>query len=571
MKNKEVAEIFREIAEILEIQDENPFRIRAYLKAAQNVESLSRDIAEVAEKDELEKIPGIGKDLAEKIKEIVKTGKLKFYEKLKHMVPEGLTILMSVPGLGPKTAKLLYDKLKIKNLKSLKKAASAHKISGLPGINQKTEENILRGIALIKKSQERMPLAEALAVAGEFTETLKKLKQVKQIEPAGSLRRRKETVRDIDILVTSSQPNRVMDVFTQLKQVKEVLAKGPTKSSVLTKQGIQVDLRVVKPKSFGAALLYFTGSKQHNIKLRTLAVKKGLKINEYGVFRKNRWLAGKTEQEIFRRFKLPFISPELREDQGEIEAGLKGKLPKLVNLNQIKGDLHVHSNWSDGSAKIEHIAQAAKNRGYQYIAICDHSQSIKIAGGLSIERLKRQIGLIHKLNKKFKNIRILAGSEVDIKSDGSLDYPDKILKELDIVVAAIHTGFKQSQQQLTSRIIAAMENKYVNIIAHPSGRLLGQREPYQLDIEKVLKAAKATRTFIEINAFPDRLDLTDINCRRAKELGVKAAVSTDAHMLEQLDYVYLGVTVARRGWLEEKDVINTLSLKQLMDLLRQKR
>ncbi|MBU4140305.1 MAG: DNA polymerase/3'-5' exonuclease PolX [Candidatus Omnitrophica bacterium] len=571
MKNKEVAEIFRQIAEILEIQEENPFRIRAYLKAAQNVESLSRDVAEVAEKDELEKIPGVGKDLAEKIKEIVKTGKLKFYEQLKDNIPEGLTILMSVPGLGPKTAKLLFDELKIKNIEGLEKAARAHKISALPGIKEKTEENILRGIALIRKAKERMSLAQAMATAAEFVQALRKLKEVKQIEPAGSLRRRKETVRDIDILVTSSQPEKIMDVFTGLGQVKEVKACGPTKSSVLTKDGIQVDLRCVRPKSFGAALLYFTGSKQHNIKLRQLAVKRGLKINEYGLFRGNKWLAGKTEEEMFGRFNLPYISPELREDSGEIEAGLKGKLPKIIDLKDIKGDLHVHSKWSDGASTIENIARASMKMRYGYIAICDHSQSIKIAGGLSIERLKKQIDLIHKLNKKLKDFRVLAGTEVDIKSDGRLDYPDKILKELDIVVAAIHTGFKQSQRQLTQRIIAAMENRYVNVIAHPSGRLIGQREPYDLDMEKVLKKARQTSTFIEINAFPERLDLTDINCRRARELGVKMAISTDAHMLEQLRLMYLGVTVARRGWLEKKDVVNTLPLEKLLQGLRQKR
>jgi len=571
MKNKEVAEIFRQIAEILEIQNENPFRIRAYLKAAQSVESLSQDIAEAAQKNQLEKIPGIGKDLAQKINEIVKTGKLKFYKQLRNKIPKGLTLLMSVPGLGPKTARLLYDKLKIKSIRQLEKAARTHKISRLPGIKEKTEENILRGIALIKKAKERMPLAHALSVAAEFTQALKKLKEVKQVEPAGSLRRRKETVRDIDILVTSSRPKKIMDVFTELRQVKEVLSKGETKSSVLTEDGIQVDVRVVKPKSFGAALLYFTGSKEHNIKLRKLAVKKGWKVNEYGLFRKNKWLAGKTEEEIFKKFKLPFIIPELREDQGEIEAAFGGKLPKAIEIADIKGDLHIHSQWSDGTEKIEDIANSARRQGYKYIAITDHSQSIKIAGGLTIERLKKQIDLIHKLNKKLKGFRILAGSEVDIKSDGSLDYPDKILKELDMVIGAIHTGFKQSQEQLTRRIISAMDNRYVNIISHPSGRLLGRREAYALDMEKVLKKAKATGTFMEINTFPDRLDLIDVNCRRAKELGVKMAISTDSHKLEHLKFMPLGLSVARRGWLEKKDVINTLPLEKLLKLIRLKR
>ena len=571
MRNKEVAEVFRQIAEILEIQGENPFRIRAYLKAAQNIESLSRDIADLAEKDELEEIPGVGEDLAGKIKELLKSGKLKFYEQLKKRIPKGLTVLMSVPGLGPKTAKLLYDELKIKSIKGLEQAVRRHKISTLPGIKQKTEENILRGIALIKKSKQRMPLALAISAADEFVQPLKKLKEAKEVQPAGSLRRKKETVRDIDILVTSSKPQKIMDVFTALPQVKEVLAKGRTKSSILTTGGIQVDVRVVPQKSFGAALLYFTGSKQHNIKLRKLALKKGLKINEYGVFRKNKWLTGKTEEQIYKKFKLIFINPELREDTGEIEAALKGKLPKILEPENIKGDLHLHSQWSDGAASIEDIAKAARLRGYKYIAITDHSQSLKVAGGLSVEQLEKQINLIRKLNERFKGFRILAGAEVEIKSDGSLDYPDKILKNLDIVIAAVHTGFKQSRQQLTLRITRAMENSYINIIAHPSGRLIGQREPYALDMEAVLKKAVQTKTLMEISAFPSRLDLIDVNCRRARELGVKMVISTDGHTPEHLEYMHLGVSVARRGWLEKKDVVNTLSLEKLLKALKQKR
>ncbi|MBN2097020.1 MAG: DNA polymerase/3'-5' exonuclease PolX [Candidatus Omnitrophica bacterium] len=571
MKNKAVAEIFRQIGEILEIQGENPFRIRAYLRAAQSIESLNRDIAKLAAEEKLKEIPGIGKDLAEKIKEIVNTGKLKFYEQLRDSVPEGLTLLMSVPGIGPKSAKLLYEHLKIRNINDLEQQALAHQIRILPGFKEKTEENILRGIALIKKAKERMPLAVALATAEEFTDSLKKIKQVEQIEPAGSLRRRKETVRDIDILVSSRQPKKIMDTFTKLVQVKEILAQGPTKSSVLTKEGIQVDLRVVQPKSFGAALLYFTGCKEHNIKLRQMAAKKGVKINEYGLFKKNKWLAGKKEQDIYKLLKLNPIAPELREDQGELEAALKAQLPELLELTDIKGDLHLHSQWSDGAHSLGELVRAAKVKGYQYIAITDHSQSVRIAHGLSPERLKRQIAAIAKLNKKFKGIKILAGSEVDIKSDGSLDFPDRILKQLDLVIAAVHSGFKQSQEQLTQRITRAMENKYVNIIAHPSGRLLGQREPYALDMEAVLKQAKKTGTWMEISAFPDRLDLIDINCRRAKELGAQMAISTDSHLLSHLDYMYLGVSVARRGWLEKKDVANTLPLEKFLQAVKKKR
>ncbi|MFC1698451.1 DNA polymerase/3'-5' exonuclease PolX [Candidatus Omnitrophota bacterium] len=571
MKNKEVAQIFRQIAEILEIQDQNPFRIRAYLKAAQNIESLPQAVEDLAAKEALEQIPGIGQDLAEKIKEIVNTGKLKFYQELCDNIPEGLTILMSVPGVGPKTAKTLYDKLNVRSLKHLEQAVSKHQIRDLPGFKEKTEENIRRGIALVKKAKERMPLAQAKAIADEFTGALAKLKEIKQIEPAGSLRRKKETVRDIDILITSVRPKKVMDVFTQLPQVKRVLAKGATKSSILSQNDIQVDLRVVEPKSFGAALLYFTGSTQHNIKLRQLAIKQGLKINEYGVFKNKKWLAGKTEQEIYRQLKLDPIPAELREDRGEIEAAQNSALPKLVEFSSIKGDLHLHSRWSDGTVKIEDLVRSAAAMGYQYIAICDHSQSIKIANGLSIDRLKKQSELIHKINKKLKGFRILSGSEVDIKSDGSLDYPDRVLKQLDIVVAAIHTGFKQSRQQLTQRMISAMENKYVSIIAHPSGRLLAQREPYALDIEAVLKKAAETNTFMEISAFPDRLDLIDVNCRRAQELGVRMSINTDAHTLEHLQFMPLGVTVARRGWLQKQDLINTLPLEKLLRAIKQKR
>ncbi|MBN3039193.1 MAG: DNA polymerase/3'-5' exonuclease PolX [Candidatus Omnitrophica bacterium] len=571
MNNKEIAEIFYQIAEILEIQGENRFRIRAYQKAAQTITSLGTDLSDIAGKGALEEIPGIGKDLANKINEILKTGKLKFYEQLRDEIPEGLTLLMSVPGVGPKTAKLLYDKLDIKNLKDLEKAAKKHTISTLPGIKEKTEENILRGIALTKKAKERMTLAGAISISQGFIEPLKKLKEVRQIESAGSLRRKKETVRDIDILITSSKPLKIMDVFTGLPQVKEVQAKGTTKSSILTEEGVQVDVRVVQPKSFGAALLYFTGSKEHNIKLRQLAIKSGLKINEYGLFKKKKWIAGRKEEDLYRALKLPLIPAELREDRGEIERGLENKLPRLLTLKDIRGDLHVHSRWSDGDASIEDLVKAARRKGYKYIAICDHSQSIKIANGLSIERLKKQIDLIKKLNKKFKDIAILSGNEVDIKSDGSLDYPDKVLKQLDVVVAAIHTGFKQSRKQITERIIQAMRNKYVTTIAHPSGRLLGQREAYDVDMEKVLEVAAETGTFMEINSFPDRLDLIDINCRRAKELGVKMAIATDAHTLAHLDFMYLGVCVARRGWLEKENVVNTYSKDGIYKIIGKKR
>lgn len=586
MRNLEVAEIFKKIAEILEIKQDNPFRIRAYQRAAQNLEGLTEDIEKLAQEDKLESIPGIGKDLAEKIKQILKTGSFKQYEALKKEVPKGLVELLSVPSIGPKTAKLLYEELKIKNIQDLERQAKAGKLRTLPGLREKTEENILRGIELIKKGRERMLLAQALSVADEFISALKRLPEVKKISPAGSLRRMKETVRDIDILVTSpcpvrntkysqrnkisngTRPQKVMDVFTGLPQVKEILAKGSTKSSVLTKDGIQVDVRVVEPESFGAALLYFTGSKAHNIKIREMAMKKGWKINEYGVFRGKTRLAGQTEEEIFKLLGLPYIIPELREDAGEIEAGLAGKLPKLIKLSDIKADLHIHSKWSDGGNSISEVAEAARRKGYEYIAICDHSQSLKIAGGLSKQELSRQMAEIRVLNKKLKDFRILSGTEVDIDSEGNLDYNDELLKELDIVVAAIHTGFKQSRGVLTKRIVRACQNKNVDIIAHPTGRLMGVRDAYTIDLDEIMKVAKERGTFLEINTYPQRFDLNDIHCRKAKEMGVELAIGTDAHTLSQLDTMLLGVSVARRGWLEKKDVVNTFSCEDLLKRLK---
>jgi len=568
MKNLVIAKIFRNIADILEIKGDNVFRIRAYQRGADIIEGLAEDLERYIAEDRLTDIPGIGKDLSGKIKEIAQTGTCRFFEDLKKTIPEGLLEILKIPSVGPKTAKLLFENLKIKNIQDLQDAIKNNKLLNVPGIKEKTIENIQKGIDFVKRGRERMPLAAALQLADEFIKALKKIKSVDKIEAAGSLRRRRETVRDIDILVVSDKPQDVMDAFAGLPQVKDVQAKGETKSSILTSDDIQIDCRVVEKKSFGAALLYFTGSKNFNIKLRLIAQKAGLKINEYGVFKKDKFLAGRTEEEIFKLCKMAYVEPELREDSGEVELAKKFKLPELIELSDIKGDLHAHSNWSDGANTIEEMAIAAQKRGYSYIAITDHSQSLKVANGLSITDLKKKKTEIDKVNKKMKDFRVLFGTEVDIDSDGKIDYPDTVLKEFDVVVAAIHTGFKQSKQQLTKRVVKACQNKYVHIISHPTGRLWGTRDGYEIDLEDIFKAASQTNTAFEINSFPQRLDLNDQNSRLAKERGVKLAINTDAHATDHLDNMALGIYVARRGWLTRDDVINTLSLDKLLNFFK---
>ncbi|MDD4939722.1 MAG: DNA polymerase/3'-5' exonuclease PolX [Candidatus Omnitrophica bacterium] len=568
MKNPEISLIFRDIARILEVKGDNPFKVRAYERAALNIDALNEDIENYVKEGRLTDIPGIGKDLAEKIKEYSSTGRMKAYEELKKEVPAGLLDLLKIPSVGPKTAKLLCDTLKIEAVADLDEAIKQGKLKGIPGIKAKTIENIKRGIGVLRRGKERMTLAQAIQTGDEFVGELKKLPEVESISSAGSLRRQKETVRDIDILVISKKPEKVMDAFTRLPWVMTVLAKGETKSSVRTIDDVQVDCRVEEAKSFGAAMLYFTGSKNFNIKIRQIAMKKGLKVNEYGVFRGAKFVCGRTEEEIFKFLGLDYIEPELREDTGEIELAKESRLPHLLELKDIKGDLHAHSKYSDGGNTIEEIAQAAKKRGYSYIAITDHSQSLKIAGGLTAADLKKKRAEIDKVNGRIRDLRVLYATECDIDNEGRLDYKDEVLKGFDIVVAAIHTGFKQSREQLTRRIVRACRNKYAHIIAHPTGRLMGTREPYDIDFEEVLEAARATNTHLEINAFPNRMDLNDQNCRYAKEKGVKIAINTDSHTTEQLDAMKLGVSVARRGWLSPDDVINTYPLEKLLKALK---
>lgn len=574
MLSKAISEIFRGIAKILEIKGENVFRVRAYERAAQNIESLSEDIQDIINEGRLKRIPGIGNDLAEKIIEITKTGKLEFFDELKKSIPEGLLDLLKIPSVGPKHAKLFYEALGIKSVKELEESAKAGRLLKLEGIKAKTIENILKGIALFKQGKERMDLASALKAADEFIKPLRGNPYAKDVSACGSLRRMKETIGDIDILVTSPNPDKIMDAFSGLPGVKDITAKGPAKSSVITKEGSQVDLRVVDEDSFGAALVYFTGSKNFNIKLRQLAIKKNLKVNEYGVFKVSKsgretYLCGKSEEEVFSCLGLQFIEPELREDRGEIELAARGRLPSLLSLKDIRGDLHAHSRYSDGENSILEMSQAAKELGYEYLNMSDHSQGLKVAGGLSTEDLKVKKAEINKLNSKLNNFRIFFGTEVDIDSEGGLDYPDSVLAEFDIVVAAIHSGFRQPKARLTRRLVKACKNKNVDIIAHPTGRLWGARDPYELDFEDFFKAASDYGIVLELSAYPLRLDLNDVESRRAKEKGIKIAVSTDSHAVDQLKSMPLGVATARRGWLSKEDVVNTLSSDELMRVFKE--
>jgi DNA polymerase (family 10) len=572
MINFEVAKLFSEMADLLEIKGENVFRVRAYQRAAQNLESHSEDIAAVAERGELQKIPGIGKDLAGKIDEYLRTGKIADLEALRGQVPRGLLALLEVRGLGPKTAKLLYDRLGIDSVEKLEQATRSGEVLTVPGIREKTRDNILKAIATWKAGQTRMPLGKALALARAITDTLRAHGGVKEIEVAGSARRMKETVGDLDILVTSTDPARVISTFVTLPSAQDVLAHGDTKASIRHQEGIQVDLRVVEPQAFGAALQYFTGSKDHNVRVREMASRKGLKVSEYGVFdeKSGKQIAGATEEEVYRAVGLPWIPPELRENSGEIEAAVAGSLPDLIHVDAIRGDLHAHTDWSDGHHSLEKLVEAAEARGYEYIIVSDHSRSATVAGGLTPDELREQIKKIRALQKKHR-ITILAGSECDILADGRMDFPDDILKELDVVLAAVHSRFKQSRGEMTARIVRALENPYVNILVHPTGRLIGERDPYDVDLEQVFAAAAKHGKAIEVNASWQRLDLKDVHARRAGELGLMLAINTDTHYLENLNGIALGVATARRAWIRPAQVVNTLPLNKLLAWAHQSR
>ena len=563
--NAEIAAMFDQTAELLEIQGENQFRVRAYRRAARVVEALPQSVKSLlAAGRDLSELPGIGKDLAGKIVDIVKTGHFTLLDSLKRKLPGDLGEIAALPGLGPKRVKLLYDKLKVRTLTDLRRAVDSGRLRDIRGFGPTIEQKV-RGALAKPRSEQRfkLPVAEAEAEA-----LVHLLRDGAQVAVAGSYRRRRDTVGDLDMLVTAQDGEAVGTKLAGYENVAEILAHGPTRTTVVLRSGIQVDLRVVPDESYGAALLYFTGSKAHNIALRGRANERGWKLNEYGLFAGTRRIAGATEEAVYEKLGLAFIPPELREDRGEIEAARQRRLPKLVSLADIKGDLHAHTTWTDGTAPIAEMAAAAKQRGYRYLAIPDHSRRVTMAHGLDGARLMRQIKDIDRLNAKLDGIRLLKGIEVDILADGRLDLPDSILARLDLVVAAVHYHFDLGGKAQTERIIRAMDNPHVSIIAHPTGRLIGEREPYAVEIDRLIAAARERQCVLEINAGPDRLDLNDLHAHAAKSGGVKVAISSDAHAPAGLDWMRFGAGQARRGWLEADDVINTRPLTALRKLLK---
>jgi DNA polymerase (family 10) len=569
VQNAEIADRFEQLADLLEIQGANPFRVRAYRNAARFIRGHSRSLAELlAEGADLADLPGIGDDLAGKIATLVQTGRLPLLEQAVKKVPAPLVEMTRIEGLGPKRAQALYKALKIRSLEDLARAARSGRIRELPGFGARTEQLIATRAARAATAEHRLRLADAEQIARPLVAYLRGIDGVKDVEVAGSFRRRRETVGDLDVLVSVRRGAKVMDKVVRYEDVAEVQAQGSTRATLRLRNGLQVDVRVVVAAAFGAALHYFTGSKAHNIAVRRMAMARGLKLNEYGIFRGERRVGGRTEAEVFAAVKLPVIAPELREDRGEIDAARRGKLPKLVRLEDLRGDLHCHSRATDGRDTIEAMAKAAAERGYEYLSINDHSRHVTVAHGLDRKRLLQQVRAIDRLNARLDGITVLKSVEVDILEDGRLDLPDGVLKELDFTVCAIHYGFGYSRARQTTRLLRAMDNPYFSILAHPTGRLINQREPCDVDLERVLEGARERGCIMELNAQPDRLDLDDRGCRLAKEIGVKVAISTDAHRVADLDLVRFGIDQARRGWLEPHDVVNTLPLAALRRALQ---
>lgn len=567
MTNFQIIEVLHKISELLEIKNENKFKIRAYVKLSQFLSGYEFELSDIYKKGGLKaltEVPNIGEGIGKKIAELLDTGKLKYMDDLKAALPAGVEKFLEIPGMGPKTAFFVADTLKVKSVEELEEALKEHKLKDMKGFGEKTEEKILKGIEIHKRGSLRKPIGYVYPIAEAIIEELKSRHKIAKIQAAGSLRRMKETVGDIDILAVSGDKT-IMDTFCGLKDVSSVIMKGQTKSSVYTVYGIQVDLRLVDIKSYGAALQYFTGCKEHNVFIREIAVKAGLKLNEYGLYnaKTEMLVASVTENEIYKELGLQYIPPEIREGTDEITKAAENKIPMLVDLKDIKGDLHCHSSYSDGHDTIETMAKSAMKHGYEYLSITDHSQSLKVAKGLKPETLLKQGEEIEKLNKKNSGFKIFKSGEVDILEDGSLDYSDSVLKNMDLVIGSVHSYFKQSKEEMTKRLLRAMDNKYLTIIGHISGRVINHRDPYELDYEEVFKKAAKTGTVIEINANPERLDLIDIRIREAIRMGVTLCIGTDSHSLEQLDYMRYGLGNARRGWATADNILNTMTLKQI--------
>jgi len=568
-KNAEVARVLKEIGLLLEIEGKDRFKPLAYYRGMRSISSLGEDIESVAKRGALAEIPGIGKGLSEVIKSYLETGEVEILSELRTRVPVKVLELDSIPGVGPKTIKIAYEKLGVTDLETLEKAATGGKLSGLPGLGEKTQVQIIEGIQVVRAGLERTLLADAISVAEKIENDLRKLKVVRQIITAGSTRRRRETIGDLDFLVDATEPENVMDTFVNLEGVAAVLAQGPTKSSIRLETGLQVDLRVLSSDSFGAGLQYFTGSVDHNVKLRSIAQKMGFRLNEYGLYKDKKKIAGEDEEGIYKALGLQWVPPELREDKGEIEAAQKGELPELVTLNDILGDLHSHTDQSDGKNTIEEMLDAAQVHGYKYYCVSDHTQSLTIANGMDEGRLLKRIEEIDELNASGRwKMKILKGAEVDILADGGLDIEDDVLSQLDVITGSIHSRMKDKKETMTERVCRALESKYIHILGHPTGRLIGKRSEFEIDLERVFETAQKHNVVMELNAYPQRLDLNAGNLRAATKLGLKIAVNTDAHRISELDNMRFGIFQARRGWLTPDDVINAYPLKKLMKSLK---
>lgn len=567
MRNADVVKMLNAIADLIEIKGENRFRVNAYRDASRHIEGLGEELATIATEGRLRTIPGIGDAIAMKIQELLEAGHLAYYDRLCAEIPETLLELLRIPGLGPRKVKLVYERLNVTDLASFRQALEDGRIAGLPGMGNKTVQNLRHELERLGQRNQRIPLGTALPLLEEIAAALRAgVDAVTAIEGAGSVRRRRETIGDLDLVCASERPAAVLDGFIGLPIVREIIGRGETKASILTAQDLQIDLRVVPPESWGATLLYFTGSKQHNVRLREMAVRRGWRLNEYGLIdgATDRTLAGADEAGIYRAFGLPWIPPELREDDGEIEAALESRLPRLIEITDIRGDLHSHSDWSDGTATIETMWEAARARGYAYLALTDHSQSLGIAHGLTVERLREQRRIVDAITQRRAGPRLLHGIELEIRADGSLDFPDEVLAALDLVVASVHSSFGQSREKMTARLLAAARSPHVDIIGHPSGRLIGHREPYDADLDALIDVCAETGTALEINAHPARLDLDDVHARRAADKGVWLAVNTDAHATDNFELLRYGIATARRAWVGPERVLNCLSLDDLL-------